>query len=182
MAERPSALREFLEKLHQERRALLSLLQGLSEEEASHRPEGGWSVKEQLAHLCDAERGWLEWAFFVRDHPGEPFGPPDPEVQPFPPPDDANDSPLRHWITRLKAVRWATLHRLQTAHLTEEDLQRRGRHRAFGEMSVLQCLRALYRHDRMHRDQIQGRPPSFVPGERPAEGRTMPTPQQEEPQ
>jgi len=179
MQDLPTALRECLEKLRQERRALLDLVQRLDDEEASHHPHGEWSVKQQLAHLGLAEQAWLEWALFVREHPGEPFGQEDPQQQPFPPPEDADRYPLRHWITHLKAVRWATLHRLRSAGLTEEDLRKTGRHRAFGEMSVLQCLRALYRHDRMHRDQIQGRPPSFVPGARSGQHLPTPTPDQE---
>jgi hypothetical protein len=47
--------------------------------------------------------------------------------------------------------------------LTEEELGRKGTHVLFGEMSVLQMLRSLYRHDRMHIDQISGRESSFTP-------------------
>ena len=47
--------------------------------------------------------------------------------------------------------------------LTGDDLKRSGKHLLFGEMSVLQMLRSLYRHDRMHMDQMAGREVSFTP-------------------
>ena len=34
---------------------------------------------------------------------------------------------------------------------------------AFGELTVLQCLRSYYRHDRMHAAQIEGRQSDYVP-------------------
>ena len=43
--------------------------------------------------------------------------------------------------------------------LTEDELKRRGKHLLFGEMSVLQMLRSLYRHDRMHMDRVAGQRP-----------------------
>jgi hypothetical protein len=60
---------------------------------------------------------------------------------------------------RLNAARAATLDSLSL--LTRQDLEQTGRHRWFGPMSVLQCLRAIYRHDRVHTDQMQGRETTF---------------------
>ena len=80
--------------------------------------------------------------------------------------DDADARPLAWWLERLRQSRTDTLRILQEMDLsTQEVAQRKGTHRSFGEMSVLQILRGLYRHDRMHTDQLLGREQSFVPRE-----------------
>ncbi|MSQ11958.1 MAG: DinB family protein [Dehalococcoidia bacterium] len=164
----PPALRELYEKMYKERVALLRALRTFTDEQADQPANGGWSLKQALAHLADAERGWRDWGLGIRNQLGVEFGPEDPQAQPFEYTLEAtNRQSLRHWITRLKAVRAETLRVLQEAGLTEEDLQRRGRHRGFGEMSVVQALRSLYRHDRMHLDQAMGREPAYQPGKKP---------------
>ena len=159
---------EFRQKLDGHRREVLSLLRGMDEEAASDRPAGEWSVKQQVAHMCETEAGWLDWALTILREPGAEVGASQGSGQPFSGEvDGANDLPLWYWVTRLKASRSETLRRLLDAHPADEDLALTGRQRASGQsLSVLQALRALYRHDRMHAEQLQGMPSSFVPGSR----------------
>ncbi|MBI4336738.1 MAG: DinB family protein [Chloroflexi bacterium] len=161
-AEAPEDLRQLYQKLAEERHALLRCLAALSDEAAAAHPGGGWSAKQQAAHLCQAERTWVDWAFTVCDKPDATVGQTPQEGQIFlAEVEGADGYPLWYWQTRLKTARAETLRRLAIADLTADVLQRKGTHRTFGEMTVLQFLRGLYRHDRMHREQVQGKKQSF---------------------
>lgn len=154
---RPAELEELLQKLDSHRRELVSQVQEMSEEEAGRRPaEGEWSAKEQLVHLAAFERLWLEWAMKVRDEPGSEVGPPPPNPSAYP---EAETRSLADLLGELASARSDTLAAIEG--LTDDELKRRGKHLLFGEMSVLQMLRSLYRHDRMHMDQMAGCEPSF---------------------
>lgn len=167
----PEELADLYRKLADHRRQLLRMLEAMPEEHAEVHPNGEWSVKQQLAHLCHAEEAWVDWALTVLEKPGSQVGQTREEGQVFTREvDTADRMPLKYWVTRLKTTRAQSLRRLASAPLTPETLHRKGVHRTFGEMTVLQFLRALYRHDRMHMDQIAGRPPSFIPGQRPQTG------------
>jgi len=157
---RPAELEELLEKLESHRRELVGQVQGMTDEEASRRPsEREWSAKEQLLHLAMFERLWLEWAMKVRDEPGCEVGPPSPNPASYP---EAESRSLADLLRELASARSDALAAIEG--LTDDELKRRGKHALFGEMSVLQMLRSLYRHDRMHMDQMAGREPSFRPG------------------
>jgi uncharacterized damage-inducible protein DinB len=157
---RPAELEELLEKMTSQREQLVSHARQMTEDEASRRPsERAWSAKEQLLHLATFERQWLEWAMTVRDEPGSEVGSPPPNPEAYP---EAQTRSLGDILGELASARKDTVAAIEG--LTTEELQRRGKHRLFGEMSVLQMLRSLYRHDRMHMDQIAGREPSFRPG------------------
>ncbi len=155
-----SDLDDLVEKLESHRSELLRQVREMSEEEAGRRPsEQEWSVKEQLVHLAAFERLWLEWAMKVRDEPGCEVGPPPPNPPAYA---DAATRPVADLVRELVSARSDTIAAIQG--LTEDELTRKGKHLLFGEMSVLQMLRSLYRHDRMHIDQMAGREPSFRPG------------------
>jgi uncharacterized damage-inducible protein DinB len=157
---RQAELEELLEKMTSQRGQLVSHARQMTEEEAGRRPsERAWSSKEQLLHLVTFERQWLDWAMTVRDEPGSEVGPPPPNPEAYP---EAQTRSLGDILGELASARKDTVAAIEG--LTTEELQRRGKHRLFGEMSVLQMLRSLYRHDRMHLDQIAGREPSFRPG------------------
>jgi uncharacterized damage-inducible protein DinB len=156
---RPAQLEELVDKLESHRRELVSQVQGMSEEQAASRPsEQEWSAKEQLAHLAAFERLWLEWTMKVRDKPGCEVGPPPPNPPAY---QETAARSVADLVDELASARKDTLAAIDG--LTEEELGRKGKHLLFGEMSVLQMLRSLYRHDRMHIDQISGRESSFTP-------------------
>jgi uncharacterized damage-inducible protein DinB len=157
---RPAELEELLEKLETQRGQLVAQARQMTEEEAGRRPsERAWSAKEQLLHLVTFERQWLEWSMAVRDQPGCEVGPPPPNPEAYP---EAQTRSLDDILGELASARKDTVAAIEG--LSAEELQRKGKHLLFGEMNVLQMLRSLYRHDRMHMDQIAGREPSFRPG------------------
>ena len=157
---RPAELDELLQKLESHRRELMHQVEEMTAEEASRRPsEGEWSAKEQLVHLAAFERLWLEWTMKVRDEPGSEVGPPPPNPPAHP---KAEIHSVADLLQELASARADTLAAIEG--FTDSELNRRGKHLLFGEMSVLQMLRSLYRHDRMHMDQMAGREASFKPG------------------
>lgn len=165
----PRQVQELLEKMREERLELLRTLKGVTDEQARVHPNGEWSVKQQVAHLANAERAWRDWGLALSKKPSLDFGPSVEDGQDLHPEKDPVDEyPLTLLITRLKAVRAESLKLLREANLQESDLMIKGRHRGFGEMNVIQSLRSLYRHDRMHADQASGREPTYQPGRRPA--------------
>ena len=154
---RPAELEELLPKLESHRGELVRQVQEMGEEEAGRRPaEGEWSAKEQLVHLAAFERLWREWSMQVRDQPGCEVGPPPPNPPAYP---EAESRSVADLLQELASARGDTLAAIEG--LTDDELNRRGKHLLFGEMSVLQMLRSLYRHDRMHMDQMAGREGSF---------------------
>lgn len=156
---RPAELEDLLQKLESHRGELVSQVQEMSEEEASRRlAEGEWSAKEQLVHLAAFERLWREWSMQVRDQPGCEVGPPPPNPPAYP---EAESRSVADLLQELASARGDTLAAIEG--LTDDELKSRGKHVLFGEMSVLQMLRSLYRHDRMHMDQMAGRDASFRP-------------------
>jgi len=156
---RPAQLEELVDKLESHRRELVSQVQAMSEAQAARRPSGQeWSAKEQLAHLAAFERLWLEWTMKVRDEPGCEVGPPPPNPPAY---EETATRSVADLVGELASARSDTIAAIEG--LTEEELGRKGKHLLFGEMSVLQMLRSLYRHDRMHIDQISGRESSFTP-------------------
>jgi uncharacterized damage-inducible protein DinB len=157
---RPAELEELLQKLESQRQELVHQVQEMTEEEASRRPSGGdWSAKEQLVHLAAFERLWLQWALKVRDEPGCEVGPPSPNPPAYP---EAETRSVADLLQQLASARADTIAAIEG--LSDDELKRRGKHLLFGEMSVLQMLRSLYRHDRMHMDQMAGREGSFRAG------------------
>ena len=64
-------------------------------------------------------------------------------------------------ITQLRRLREQTLDLIKT--ISPDGYERILYTNAFGELTVLQCLRSYYRHDRMHAAQIEGRQSDYVP-------------------
>lgn len=152
-------LDELMDRLTGQRRELLACLEQLDDQKAGQRPaEQEWCAKEQLVHLAQMEKCWVDWALQARDNPGCTVGATGGNPEGFP---EAHTRSLSDLLRQLADVRQDALRTIQG--LSQEELQRTGRHTQFGEMTVLQMLRALYRHDRMHLEQIQGKEVSFRP-------------------
>lgn len=154
------------EKMREERDALLALCVGLDNTHAEVRPpdkqgEEGWSTKEQLAHLAEMESRYREWAkrAVTEDAPDLTEGTvPDPVAVPL---ERAHDASVGELLEELRLQRATT--EAFIASLDASDYDRTASQRNFGELTVLQWLRSYYRHDRMHRAQIQGREPDYQP-------------------
>jgi YbgC/YbaW family acyl-CoA thioester hydrolase len=137
---------------------LLAAIGDLSDEQLDQAPAPGeWSARQQLAHLGEMEGIWLSWALQVAADPGCQFGERGQTATPSV--DSAAAWPRERLIDRLCSARAATT--AAVADLPARALNQIGYHRWFGEMSALQCLKAIYRHDRMHTEQILGKPTSF---------------------
>lgn len=154
---------EMLAKFQQHRQALLAQLDGVSDEQASQpQPgaEGEWTIKQQLAHLALAEEVYRHCAVDVRDQDR-----PDLahywETGNMQAVDTANARPLSELIAQIESEREQTL--AVIAATPDAALERQGVNTPFGDLSIGQLLRSIYRHDRMHLDQIALRPMSFVP-------------------
>lgn len=154
-----SELDELTEKLTSQRQELLDCLAQLDEQKAGQRPaQSEWCAKEQLAHLVQMEKSWVGWALQVRDNPGCTVGSHGGNPEGYP---EAAACSLPDLLRQLSDTRQDTLGVIRG--LSPEEIQRKGRHTEFGEMSVLQMLRAPYRHDRMHLEQVQGKEVTFRP-------------------
>lgn len=156
-----SPVTELLTKLHQERTDFLAEATKLTEAEAEGPPaKGEWSVKQQLAHMYAVEhmyRYWLQRCL-QEDYP---------ELDAVPGMDiryqaeQAHHQTLARWLELLGEERQKTIDLLPS--IPGDRWQRQGHSALFGDMSVLQIVRAFYRHDRMHTEQVAGRPSSFAP-------------------
>lgn len=159
-------IQDLLARLDEERAALLDGLNGMPEAAAEARPpdavhgEDGWSVKEQLAHLAEMEstyRAWVQRAIVEREPDLAHGTVPDSVAYRL---EDAERVSVRAHRDELEAQRLRTLAVLDALSLSEFERTARSQ---FGTLSVLQLLRSLYRHDRMHRAQMHGLTSDFRP-------------------
>lgn len=156
---------DLLAKMAEERARLVTGLQALSDEEATRMPVGKtgeeeWTVKEQLAHLCEMELSYDGWVRAALSEENPNVG----GVQPLPvaiPIEDANGYSVAELLDVMAAERADTLMLIES--LKPAQFDRVATHPMFGTLSVLQWLRSFYRHDRMHADQIAGRDPEYKP-------------------
>src|SRR5262249_49324739 len=114
---------------------------------------------EQMAHMrigdcqhrIDIERAMVE------DDPGVAF----PERTPGIAIVDANNHSMEELLVAMAAERCLVLDVIATVR--PEHLARTGGRSGFGRLTVLQWLRAIYRHDRMHYEQIRGLEATYRP-------------------
>jgi hypothetical protein len=162
----PEAINELVDKMSEQRAALLVEAEALSDEAASYAPpeaegEAGWSPKQQLAHLAEMEaayRAWVERALAEED----------PDVtsgtrvdRPAIPLEEAPSHTVPELTAQLRKQRAVTLELIEG--MTPEQFDRTASQRMFGKLTAMQWLRSYYRHDRMHRDQMAGRDPEYKP-------------------
>jgi hypothetical protein len=107
-----------------------------------------WSLTDLLAHLVSAERAFL---FYGRDilHGGE--GAPEGfDINAF---NNREVGGLRgqtfeQLVSDLRAVRQETIDLV--GHIADGDFARTGRHPFFGQMSIDEMFKLIYRHNMMH--------------------------------
>lgn len=150
----PSPTDEILPKMQATRAELLALVEGLDEAALTRRPpDGGWTVRETLAHLVDAERAHRRFVgAALADQPVRLAG--------F----DLDRWNAEHVARRagqsvaeiladLRAEREATLALLPT--IPADGWEKRCEHPALGETSVLQVVRIIGIHERMHMKEMR---------------------------
>jgi hypothetical protein len=128
-----------------------ALLRNLPEA-LTHSTEGHdtWTVTQVLAHLIHGERtDWLPRVqIILRAGESETF----PTFQREAHMGDTRS--LSALLDEFAALRAVSLSQLKELHLTPQDLERRGRHPAFGVVTLSQLLATWPAHDLSHLHQI----------------------------
>ena len=131
--------------------ALDALLRSLPERltEVSEGP-GTWTVREVVAHLIHGERtDWLPRVqILLRAGEAETFPVFEREAH------LGQSRPLSELLNEFAELRGSSLSQLQGLHLTTTDLERCGRHPAFGAVTLSQLLATWAAHDLTHLHQI----------------------------
>jgi hypothetical protein len=133
--------------------ALDGLLRGLPDE-WTRRNEGGdtWTVFDVVGHLIYADRAdWLPRARVILQYGNS---------QPFPPFDrlghvrESEGKSLPELLDEFAGLRSQNLDTLRALHLTPAQLEMRGCHPAFGDVTLSQLLATWAAHDLNHLHQI----------------------------
>lgn len=133
--------------------ALDGLLRGLPEMwTRSNEGEGTWTVFDVLVHLIEADRvNWMTRAkrilAFADARPFEPFDRESGE-------DAIRQKSLPELLDAFASQRNEKLAELRALNLQPHDLERRGHHPAFGEVTLSQLLATWAAHDMTHLHQI----------------------------
>jgi uncharacterized damage-inducible protein DinB len=153
------------EKLNAERAKLLESFKGLSHEVMLRAFDGGWAIKEVLAHIAMAEGVNVKFAklMLAKESPAQLAELAD-EYPDYPMPftlDKFNAWMTERWrkkslveiIDALHTTRAETLAWLET--LTPAQLERRGKHAVWEDQTVRSMFRILVIHDKFHRGDIE---------------------------
>ena len=154
--------RELVEKLESQRETLLKQIAELPVERRPRRwKDGDRTPMGMLRHVITAERMYRDdWARKARDEDE-----PDLKRQTqnsgqdilF---EEANQLSREDLLERVKEERIQTLRFI--AETSDAEFDRKGRNTPFGDLTVHQFMKSLYRHDQMHIDEIAGTPSKYV--------------------
>ncbi len=158
-------VRELIEKMTEQREALLREAEALGEKQASYAPPDGegeaqWSPKQQLAHLAEMETAYRAWVEKALQEDGADVSSVRGDRVEIPL-TAAGGRTVAELTAQLRAERERTLALI--ASMSPEQFDRTASQPMFGRLTAMQWLRSYYRHDRMHRDQIAGREPQYKP-------------------
>ena len=157
--------RELVAKLVAQREALFQEVDNMP----AHRLTTAWKEGDRtpmgmLHHVISAERMYRDdWTRRARDED-------EPDLRPqewggggggAPLFEEANQMSKDELVQRLKEERMKTLQFI--AETSDAEFDRKGRNLPFGDLTVNQLLKSLYRHDQMHIDEMAGRESRFVP-------------------
>jgi hypothetical protein len=150
---RPFVMDEAIQVLARTPSVLSAMLAGLPEAwVTANEGVDTWSPYDVVGHLIHGERtDWLPRARTILDH-GEtrPFEPFDRQAQ-FA---DSHGRTLHDLLDEFARLRQSSLSALAGLRLSEADLDRRGRHPAFGVVTLRQLLSTWVAHDLDHIVQI----------------------------
>ncbi|HEX4038437.1 MAG TPA: DinB family protein [Acidobacteriaceae bacterium] len=133
--------------------SLDALLRGLPDAWTLHNEgDGTWTAYDVIGHLNHCERAdWMPRARILLDHG---------DTRPFQPLDrlaqfkESRDKNLGELLDQFAELRAANLNQLRSWNLSPADLEKRGRHPAFGSVTLSQLLAAWAVHDLSHVHQI----------------------------
>ncbi len=113
---------------------------------------GGWTARDVVGHLISAELDdWIPRAeIILRDGTSRPFEP----FDRFAHVERDRDASLVQLIERFDGLRAQKLDRLNELVSEDADLDRRGRHPDFGEVTLRQLLATWTVHDLDHMAQV----------------------------
>ncbi len=145
-------INEAIEILERTPDVLERLLTGLSDTWiVQNEGEGTWSPYDVVGHLVHGEKtDWINRAKTIMEEIREPFAPFDREAQ-F---QDSNGKSIEELLNEFYTLRTGNLEILKGMDITEEDLNKRGIHPAFGEVTLKQLLSTWAVHDLGHIAQI----------------------------
>jgi len=138
-------------RLREEGDKLIRLFERLSPEQWAltiYADGMDWSLKDLLAHLASAERAFL---FYGRDILNGGEGAPEGfDINRF---NNGEVAGLRErtaaqLMDDLRNVRQEAIELV--GQITDEDFDRQGRHPFFGQMSIDEMFKLIYRHNMMH--------------------------------
>ena len=144
-----TAADKIVSKMQLTRDELLALVDRLDPSTLTWQPpEGGWSIRDNLAHLADAERAHRRFVAAVLD--GRSTALADFDLDRWNQEHVARraDQSVDEILGALRAERRETLALI--AALPADAWDRRGSHPALGEVSVRQVIRVIGVHERMH--------------------------------
>ncbi len=134
-------------------KVLSTLLAGLQENWVfKNDGQDTWSPFDVLGHLIHGERtDWIPRAQIILQHgTSHPFEPFDRFAQ-F---RESRGKSVDELLEEFTELREANLNELQAMHLTKTELDRKGVHPEFGEVSMRQLLATWVAHDLSHLSQI----------------------------
>lgn len=156
------------EKMATERAALFAIVADLSDELADMVPKNAegeeqWSAKEQLAHLLESDHLHTNFARAALEQDGADITGLRTAIGEGVaiPIEDAPDHLIPEIVAAMKEERARALAFISSLSLS--DFERTAKDNEFGQLTVMQWLRSLYRHDRQHAAQIQGRRSKYEP-------------------
>lgn len=148
MPDTPASLAEKLKTEGEKTTAFFSALTSEQWAQTVYSEDGEWTARSILAHFVSAEQGFLKIFPSIRD--GGPGAADDFDIDRFNASQQAKlaeTTPAELLVcyqsTRTEMVAFA-------ASLTEDDLQKRGRHPALGVTSLGEMLKLVHLHNTMH--------------------------------
>jgi hypothetical protein len=141
-------------KMRSTRDELLTTVEGLDQATLTWRPpEGKWNIRDNLAHLVDAERAHRRFVWAVLE--GRSTYLKDFDLDHWNQEHVARraDQPFDEILADLHTERQETLAFITT--ISAEAWNRQGDHPALGQVSVLQVIKVIGVHERMHLKEIR---------------------------
>lgn len=145
-----------LDELHQTQQAFLSILNGIDEEALYHRPAGddSWTIAEVFAHITEARQFWSNDVRRIQAEPGIKVGRTAEHPGRLQAVQDHGHDSIEAFRDRFVTGYEAVVKTLQG--VTEEDLQIKLEHIAFGPQTLAEFIqRLIIGHDRVHVDQVR---------------------------
>lgn len=146
-------LEKSLEILERTPKVLITMLQDISDDWTSAN-EGGetWSVYDILGHLIHGEKtDWVPRADIILSETTDKAFKPFDRFAQF---EDSKGKTLNQLLDEFKILREHNVEHLRSKKLTDKNLEEKGIHPAFGEVTLSQLLSTWVAHDLNHIAQI----------------------------